>query len=440
MRITGLLAIAIAALALASCGSWIGGAKKTDPLKGERISVLTLDSSLKPDERIQDLEVRLPKPYLDPDWPQPGGVPSHANQHLAAAGSLATLWRANAGNGSDSEAQLLAQPIIADGRVFVLDAEAGLAAFNAETGKQDWRVRLTPDNEREGPRGGGVAYAGGRLYVTTGFAVVFALDPKDGKEIWRRSVTGPMRAGPTVSAGRVFVVTVSNELHALATDDGRELWTHSGITEVAGLLGGASPAVEGEVVIVPYSSGELYALQAENGRVLWNESLSPLRRTDPVSSLAHIKGLPVADRGRVYAISNSGRMLAIDLRSGARVWEQGIGGTEAPWVAGEFVYVITTGAEVVCISRLDGRVRWVSPLPRYENEKSKEDPILWTGPVLAGDRLLVGGSNREMWSLSPYNGKPLGRVKLGSGVRISPAVANGTIYVLTDDANLVALR
>jgi outer membrane protein assembly factor BamB len=434
------IVVGVAALALAGCGGWFGGSKKGEELKGERLSVLSLDSSLKPDERIQDLEVRLPKPYKEPDWPQPGGVPSHANHHLEADGPLQQLWRSDAGSGTDSEGQLLAQPIVAEGTVYVLDVEARLTAFDAETGRHKWRKSLAPDNEDEGPRGGGVAYADGRLYVTTGFARVFALDPKDGKEIWRHTVSGPMRAGPTVAAGRVFVLTVSNELHALNAETGDELWTHSGITEVAGLLGGASPAVEGDVVLVPYSSGELFALQAENGRVLWNESLSPLRRTDPVSSLAHIKGMPVADRGRVYAISNSGRMLAIDLRSGARIWEQGIGGTESPWIAGEFVFVVTNGAEVVCVSRRDGRVRWVSPLPRYENERKKEDPIRWSGPVLAGDRLLVGGSNREIWSISPYSGKPLGRVRLSSGVLIAPAVANGTLYILTEDAKLVALR
>jgi outer membrane protein assembly factor BamB len=440
MRALYAAAAALSVLGLAACSSWIGGSKKADQLKGERISVLTLDNSLKPDERIQDLEVRLPKPYLDSDWPQPGGVPNHANQHLAAAGPLDQLWRVDAGSGTDSEAQLLAQPIVADKSVFVLDAQAHLTAFDSETGRQRWRKSLTPDNEDEGPRGGGVAYADGRLYVTTGFALVYCLDPKDGKEIWHHLVSGPMRAGPTVSGGRVFVITVANETHALAAADGRELWTHTGITEVAGLLGGASPAVEGDIVIAPYSSGELFALQAESGRVIWNESLSPLRRTDPVSSLAHIKGMPVVDRGLVYAVSNSGRMLAIDLRSGARVWEQGIGGTEAPWVAGDFIYVLTTTSEVVCLSRRDGRIRWVTPLPRYEDPKDKEDPIRWSGPVLAGDRLLVGASDRDFWSISPYTGKPLGRVRLGAGVLIAPSIANGTVYVLTEKAQLVALR
>jgi outer membrane protein assembly factor BamB len=432
--------LAVSLLALGACGSWIGGSKKGDPLKGERVSVLTLDSSLKPDERIQDLEVRLPKPYLDPDWPQPGGVPNHANQHLAASGQLAQLWRADAGNGSNNEQQLLAQPIVAEGRVFVLDAEAVLTAFDAENGNRIWRVNLTPDREDEGPRGGGVAYASGKLYVTTGFAQVFCLDPKDGKTIWKKTVSGPMRAGPTVSGGRVFVITVANETHALAADDGRELWTHTGITEVAGLLGGASAAVEGEIVVVPYSSGELFALNAESGRVIWNESLSPLRRTDPVSSMAHIKGLPVVDRGRVFAASNSGRMLAIDLRTGARVWEQAIGSTEAPWVAGDFVYVLSTTNELVCLSRNDGRIRWVTQLPRFEDPQDKEDPISWSGPVLVGDRLLVGASDRDFWSISPYTGKPLGRVRLGAGVLVPPSIANGPGYVQTEEAQLVALR
>ncbi|HEX9836850.1 MAG TPA: PQQ-binding-like beta-propeller repeat protein [Alphaproteobacteria bacterium] len=429
-----------AAVALAACSSWTGGSGDKVPLKGERISVLSLDSALKPDARIRDLEVRLPRPYRNADWSQPGGVPNHANHHLSAEGKLDELWRSNAGSGSSSETQLLAQPVIGDGRVFTLDAAARLSAFDAESGRRLWRVSLTPDHEDEGLRGGGVAFAMGRLFVSTGFAAVVAVDPSDGKEIWRRQVSGPMRAGPTVAGGRVFVVTIANELHALSAEDGRDLWSHTGIAETAGLLGGASPAVDGDVVVVAYSSGELLAIRTDNGRVAWSESLSALRRTDPVSSLAHIKGLPVIDRGRVFAVANSDRMVAIDLRTGGRVWEQGIGGTESPWVAGDFVYLVSNGEELVCLSRQDGRIRWVSPLPKWEDEKDKEGRIRWAGPLLVSDRLIVAGSNREVWSVSPYTGKLLGKLRLPAAVLVAPAVANGTLYFLTEDADLVALR
>lgn len=432
----------VAALALSGCGNFFGTTQEDKPLPGVRISVLSLDRSLEPDERLADVAVILPRPQPAESWPQQGGVPSHANQHLAAPGKLVRLWQQDIGDGADSDRRLFTQPVIADGVVYAIDTEALVTAWNADTGAPVWRHKLESRNENddEGSLGGGLAVVGGRVFVTTGFATLFALDAKTGKEIWRRHLSGPMRAGPTVAGGRVFAVTIANELHALDADTGEELWSHAGITESAGLLGGASPAVEGGVVVVPYSSGELFALRVENGRVAWSESLTPLRRTNPVASLAHIRGLPVIDRGLVFAISHSGRMLAIDLRSGNRIWERAIAGTQAPWVAGDFVYVLSVDAELVCLSRRDGRIKWVRQLQRYEDEEDKEDPIVWAGPVLVGDRLIVAGTNDEVWSISPYTGKFLGRIEFDDPVRIAPSVAKGTLYFLTDDAELIALR
>ena len=279
-----------------------------------------------------------------------------------------------------------------------------------------------------------------KIYATTGFADVVALDAKTGREIWRKRLTGPVRAAPTVWAGRVFAVTVANELFALSASDGRELWTHSGLREVAGLVGGSAPAVEGGVVVVPYSSGEIFALRVENGREVWTESLTAIRRADAVTAIAHIRGQPVIDRGIVYIVGHSNRTVAVDLRTGTRLWEVPIGGTHGAWVAGEFLYVVTRDSELVCLTRRGGRVRWVAQLPQYEDEEDKEGPILWSGPILAGDRLLVANNIDEIWSLSPYSGKFLGRIEISGPVIIPPVVARETVYVLTDEADLIAFR
>ena len=436
MRRTVLIALCV--LALGGC-SWFGD-EKQKRLEGERIPILSLDEVPNPDPRIQDVRVRLPKPEPNNAWPQQGGMPNHAMQHLAAGGPLQPLWRTSIGAGSDSERMLLAQPVIANGRVFTVDVDASVRAFDAATGREAWRRNLQPKEDDDGMLGAGIAFARDRLYVTTGFAQVIALEAANGEVVWRRNVSGPMRTPPTVYGGRVFVTTVSNQLHVLAIDDGRQLWNHASITETAGLVGGAGPAADGDAVVAPFSSGELVALRSDNGRVLWSETLSPIRRTDPVSAIPHIKGGAVIDRGVVYAVSHSGRMIAIDLRSGSRVWEQPIGGTQEPWVAGEFIYVLSSSAELVCLSRRDGRIRWVVKLQRYENEEKHRDPIVWSGPVLAGDRLLVAGSNREVWSLSPYTGERLGRIKVSDAVYIQPAVANETVYILSSDAQLTALK
>src|SRR5690606_4755356 len=139
-------------------------------------------------------------------------------------------------------------------------------------------------------------------------------------------VSAPVRAAPTVEGGRVFVVGIDNQLTALDARTGEVLWTHAGIIEDAGLLGGASPAAEAGVVIAPYSSGEIFALRAETGRQLWSDSLAAIRRVGALASLADIRGLPVIDRDIVVATSHSGRTAGIDLRTGARIWEQDIGG------------------------------------------------------------------------------------------------------------------
>jgi outer membrane protein assembly factor BamB len=188
-------------------------------------------------------------------------------------------------------------------------------------------------------------------------------------------VAGPMRTAPTVSGGRVFAVTIDNQLEVLSADDGRKLWNQPAISETAGLMGGSSPAVEADAVVAAFTSGELFAMRVENGRVAWQDNLAAVRRVDAISDLADIRGRPIIDRGTVFAVSHSGRMVAIDLRTGNRIWEQEIGSLESPWLAGDYIYVLTPDSEVVCLSRGDGRIRWVRPLPRYRREVERKDPL-----------------------------------------------------------------
>ena len=427
-----------AVLAGCSSGGWFGTAEE-EPLPGERVAIMTFGRSLEPDPRIADLEVRLPAPRVNKTWSQAGGEPGHAMHHLSLEERPREAWRADVGRGSDSGHWILAQPLVVEDRVYTMDSEAQITAFGAKDGNRIWRVDL--DLEEEGGYfGGGIAYDAGRIYVTTGFGTVFALDAETGETIWSQPLTAPLRAAPTVSGGRVFAVTLDNQAFALAADDGRRLWNHSGIEEAAHLLGAASVAVSGSAVVVPYTSGEIFSLLVENGRALWSDALSAINRVDPIADLAHIRGLPVIDRGAVMAISHSGRMVAVDLRRGARAWDIDLGGVQMPWVAGEFVYLVTNEAQVVCLTRRDGRIRWVRALPRYKDPENQQGPIQWFGPVLAGDRLILAGSNAVAVSISPYTGEILGEQDLPGAAAVSPVVAGDTLYVLTKNATLIALR
>lgn len=438
-RLTRALAL-LAVLALPACGagSFFGEDAET-ALPGDRISILSADELIKPDSEFESVPVVLPPPRRNAEWAQSGGSAPKNPGHLAASEDLQKAWSTSVGDGGSDEQALLSQPIVSGGRIYVLDAEADLMALDPQDGRTLWTKSLNPGND-QAVFAGGIAAEGDRLYAATGIGEAMALSAEDGSELWRVRLSGPVRGAPTVSNGQVYVVTIENRTIALSAEDGRRLWEHQGISEVAALLGGASPAVAASTVLTPYSSGELYALLAENGRVVWVENLSSIRTLSAIARLADIRGNPVIDRDLAFAVSHAGRMAAIDLRSGARVWERPVGSVHMPWVAGDYLFVTGLNAELVAMSRRDGRVRWVHRLPPFEDMEDREDPIQYTGPVLVGDRLLLGSSDGFVYAISPYTGELLGHIEVGDAVYVPPLVADGTVYVLSDDGTLHAYR
>lgn len=438
-RASRTIMVTAAAALLSGCGIF-GASSKPPPLPGERIPVMQLEPALRAAPELADEPVIVPEPAANADWPQPFGSAAHVIGHVELGDAPRRIWSTSVGSGSSSSRRLLGQAIIADGRVYTMDARARVSAHDADRGSSIWSTDIRPDDESGGMLGAGLAYDDGVLFASSGFAEVVALDAKTGKEIWRRKISGPVRGAPAVGNGRVFVVSLDNITHALSAKDGSILWTHTGTTEAAGLLGGTSPALFEDTLVVAYSSGELFGLRASNGRQLWADFLSLPRRTSAVSDLNDIRASPVISGGRVYAVGNAGRMVSIAINSGVRIWDQRISGVQTPWVAGDAIFAVTTDNDLVCLTARDGRVRWVRALPRWEDEKRKRDPISWSGPVLAGDRLILAGSNEVALSVSPYTGDLLGSIELPDGVMIPPAVANRTLYFLTDDGDLIAYR
>ncbi|MBL8644619.1 MAG: PQQ-binding-like beta-propeller repeat protein [Rhodospirillaceae bacterium] len=435
--------VAVAAgLVLSACDNNIfTGESDKEILPGTRISVLALERELRPDLGAIDTAIRLPRPEDAANWPQAGGLSHHAMHHMVLGENPERQWSKSIGEGSGKRNRVLAEPIIANGRAFTMDAEARVRAFDARTGQQFWSTKTAPKSDDEGSfLGGGLAFDNGRVFATGGYAQVVALDAEGGKEVWRASVEAPIRAAPTVNGGRVFVVTVENQVVALAASTGRQLWTYSAASTPTILMGGAAPAVDGGVVIAPFTNGEVVALRVDNGSLLWNETVVAVRRTEAAASLPDIAARPVIDRGRVYVVGHSGVIVAIDLRTGQRVWDAPVSGVYGPWIAGDFLYVISIDAEVVCIDVRSGRILWVTQLPRFEDEEDKDGRIVWAGPVVASDRVIVVGSNEQALSLSPYSGEVLSRMDLDAAATLPPVLAGSTMYLLDDDGDLVAYR
>lgn len=435
-------------LAISGCGVFKAAKPKT-PVLGQRVPILVAETGAEVDPALASMEITLPPPAVNDAWTQPSGNAMHAMGHLALSATPAKAWEAKI-VGGDKRAHLAAAPVVSGGRVYVIDTDARLHAFDAQTGGEVWTVFVGDSADDDKGRGaarntkalfgGGVSVEGDKLYATNGLGDVVALNTADGSTIWRKRPGGPLRGAPTLSNGNIYVVSQDNQIFAMRETDGNVEWTGAGTLEVSGVFGVAAPAAGQGTVVAGFSSGELNAYRYENGRIVWQDALSRTSISTSVGTLSDIDAEPVIDQGRVYAIGSGGRMVALELVSGQRIWEINAGGIATPWVVGDWVFAVTDDARLLCIARSNGRVRWATQLPRWRDVKKKKGAISWIGPVLAGGRLITVNSQGEIAYVSPTTGSIDATVKTGKPISLSPVVANNTLYLLDDEGRLSAWR
>ena len=437
---TKFLVLTLAALAASGCGIFKKGAPKT-PVLGERIAVLEAELDATVDPATAALPFALAEPVVNTEWAQAGGNASKSMPHLALGQSLGEAWAVSIGNAGNLSARLAAAPVVADNKIFTIDTQSTVRAFNAQTGASAWATQFgTERGNNASLFGGGVAYDNGRIYVTNGLGYVAALDARNGGIIWQVHPTGPLRGSPTVSGDTLYVISQDNQIYSLKTSDGTTNWSQAAALEIAGVFGSASPAVGHGTVVAGFSSGELNAYRYENGRLVWQDQLARTSIRTSVASISDVDAHPVIDGGQVIAVGQGGRMVSLELISGQRQWEINIAGISKPWIAGEWVFVVSDDAKLLSVNRANGKIRWITQLPAFRNEKKKAGPIRYRGPVLAGGRLILASSEGTLVNVDPANGGFQSQTNIRASVNLSPVVANQTLYILDENGRLHAFR
>ncbi|WP_293898833.1 PQQ-binding-like beta-propeller repeat protein [Phenylobacterium sp.] len=459
-RTTILAAILIAALGASSC-STVGKlnpfGKKDKAAKelageGQRISIIPPDQLLAPAAALKGVDFALPPVQTIAEWPLPGGTPEQVVGNVSAGANLSVAWRKSFGQGSRRGRYVTAPPVAADGKVFLMDGDGRAVAVDARTGAQIWRTGANPgDNKRDKVAfGGGVAYADGKLYVSSGFRNVMQLDARTGALGWRTKTSESIHGAPTVAGGRVFVVALDNTLLTFDAATGAPSWTYQALAESARILSASSPAVSGDTVVAAFGSGELVAIRAANGNDLWNEALSRASRTSALSEIRDIPGRPAIYNGDVFAVSHSGVFAATDLRTGQARWTLPVVGVTAPLVAADVVYAVSKDGLVICAARENGQIYWIKNLNEGFKSKRKGGVLgvggqkqirpIWSGPLLSNDRLLIVGQTGQMVVMNAKTGEIQKRIELKGASVTSPIAMGDTVYVVTQEADLIAIR
>ena len=425
---------------LGGCNILRGHRGPTTPTVGTRIPVLATSTEIQADPLLADVAVAVPPPADNTDWAQPGGNASKSIGHVALGPTPTQAWTANIA-GDSNRARLVAEPVVADGRVYTIDTLARVRAHNVQTGALIWEHQVRGENSpTDALFGGGVTFDGGHVYVTNGAGDAAALDAATGNQLWMVKPGGPLRGAPTVANDTVYMLSQDSQLYALNAQNGETRWNEAGSPELAGVFGSAAPAFSQSTVVAGYSSGELTAYRYENGQVVWQDALARTGISTTVGNLSDIDADPVIDNGRVFAIGQGGRMVAVELITGQRAWEINIAGISTPWVVGDWVFVVTDRAQLLAVARSSGRIRWISQLQRYHNVRKRTGPIFWRGPVLAGNRLVLTSSEGQIVFVSPVDGSVQQTIEHRTPISLPPVVSNNTLFILDNEGRIAAFR
>ncbi len=420
--------------------SWLGGADRViKRTPGERVDVIFSPSKLTPDATVADVAIDIPEQVNRENW--------HSINHAMESGHIGLTGitheeHTEIGDGHRFDAGTAPTPIVEGGVVVAMDG-LGIVSAHDESNIRTLRWENSdglPEDRHDG-LGGGLAYADGVIYASTGTGTLRAIALADGKTQWQLKLGAPVRGNPAVGNGMVVVLTADNQTLAFDAKTGDERWSHRGMREGASYISRTSPILKDGTVIAAYSSGELVALNADTGRLLWGDTLGASVKTRAASIFNGIACDPIVQDGVVVVISASGQLQASALENGRPLWQAAVGGHNTPWSAGNVLFVLSDTHDVAALMKRDGAIRWATSLAVRDKRDATRDitPALY-GPILAGNAVLALDVKGVLTTFKPQDGKILGTYDLASGAATAPIVANGALYFVTENAQLYRYR
>lgn len=440
LRIPALVSAAVLAL-LSAC------AEREIILPGARENIrpdgigLTRDFAPEAEDSISR-PIRLPAAQANAAWAQSPGTPANRTAHAALSAAPTLVWSQPIGAGDGRRVRITADPVVAGGRVYALDSGARVSAFST-AGAPLWATDLRPAaDDEEQATGGSMAFAGGTLYVSTGYGRLSALDAASGAVKWTQRLDATGSGTPLISDGLIYLVAGDDTGWVLNAADGTVAWTVRAAPSVANVLGAPAPVIAGKFAVFAFGSGEVHGVFRRGGLRRWTGFVGGERVGRVASRIGDITGAPMVDGGRIYIGNHSGRTAALDPGTGAPLWTAPHGALGPVWPVGGSLFAVTDQSQIVRLDARDGSLIWVRDLPGFVKSKPRKRAAVFAhyGPILAGGRLVVASSDGQLRFFAPEDGSLTASLPIPGGATTAPVVAGRTLYVVSTDGKLHAFR
>lgn len=320
----------------------------------------------------------------------------------------------------------LFNPVIDNGRIYLLASDGYLHVLNTLNGAEEWRVPVGGELSSNG-----LAVARGLIYLALAGHFIVALDASDGQERWRFDTGGVVRAAPLVVGRVLFISSGANSLWCLDALTGAKYWVfHSEDALAEFWPTRTTPAVSGGLVYVALgASNEFDALNIRTGRKVWEVALNDRMTGGPMVNEA---------LGLVYVVTWSGRVVALDAHSGEIRWDVHLasGSETSPALSKEqnLLYLGTFDGSIYALNAMTGQTQWQIQV----GSPVTASPVVVRGAIQSW--IIVATQGGMCLLLDGYSGKRLHSWNLGE-LHAEPVVAQGVIYQASlGDQGLFAFR
>lgn len=413
-----------------------------DPyLPGERFDVIAPTEVSAPGDASAPA-ISLPKMISQAQAIAPSGVVG-PTVHATLAKNASLKFTTQVGVGNSKRARLTAAPIVADGLVYAIDSASTVTAVNAQSGQIVWSRSIAPKNDQGTELiGGGLSFGDSRLYATSAFGEVHALDPSTGDEIWVQKLGAAANGAPSYAKGHVFIVSATGAAWKVNAKTGRIAWRLVGDEQTSGTFGGAAPAVSGGFVIFANSAGEVVNSYQNGGTLAWINKLAGANKGSAISAIEDIAGSPIVAGGDLYVSNFGGRTARYNLSNGETKWLAPIGTYNTPLAVGNSLFIVTNDNELARVSMADGSVIWSEKLPKFTSKRTRKRSEIFVhyGPVLAGGSIVLASSDGLIRFIDPQSGTIERTLEIAHGAATPPVVANSTLYVINTRGELLAFQ
>ncbi len=230
------------------------------------------------------------------------------------------VWAKNAGSASHEEFGKL-MPAISEQAVFTVSANGRVTAWQKKfypyifLNQKFWQVEL--DEEITG----GVFEGYGLVLLAGSQGNVFALNSTTGEQVWQQELVGEVLSPPQAN-GRIAIIQLAQGmLQALDFRTGEKLWVYKTSVPSLTLRGTSIPVIEQDVVYAGFANGKLVALDLVSGAVRWESNVYLPEGGTELERVVDVDGNILLDSRSVYAASYQGRVVSIFKQNGRPLWK-----------------------------------------------------------------------------------------------------------------------